>query len=124
VEEESEELLVKLKLLLGGRLVQCLANLKLLAEVKVDLPLLRLGFLLGQGEIEPLKGLKFLVELMGSSLVKLAPLFEKGVTGSQMKIRSPLEQKMVQPFVNLHAEGERFPPDDSPIFLLQMPDEE
>jgi hypothetical protein len=124
VEEESEELLVKLKLLLGGRLVQSLANLKLLAEVKVDLPLLRLGFLLGQGEIEPLKGLKFLVELMGSSLVKLAPLFEKGVTGSQMKIRSPLEQKMVQPLVNLHAEGERFPQDDSPIFLLQMPDEE
>jgi hypothetical protein len=52
--------------------------LKLLAEVKVDLPLLRLGFLLGQGEIEPLKGLKLLVELMGSSLVKLALLFEKG----------------------------------------------
>jgi hypothetical protein len=124
MEEESEELLVKLKLLLGGRLVQSLANLKLLAEVKVDLPLLRLGFLLGQGEIEPLKSLKFLVELMGSSLVKLAPLFEKGVTGSLMKIRSPLEQKMVQPLVNLHAEGERFPQDDSPIFLLQMPDEE
>jgi hypothetical protein len=41
-----------------------------------------------------------------------------------MKIRSPLEQKMVQPLVNLHAEGERFPQDDSPIFLLQMPDEE
>jgi hypothetical protein len=47
VEKESEELLVKLKLLLEGRLVQSLANLKLLAEVKVDLPLLRLGFLLG-----------------------------------------------------------------------------
>jgi hypothetical protein len=124
VEEESEELLVKLKLLLEGRLVQSLANLKLLAEVKVDLPLLRLGFLLGQGEIEPLEGLKFLVELMGSSLVKLALLFEKGVTGFLMKIRSPLEQKMVQPLVNLHAEGKRFPQDDSPIFLLQIPDEE
>jgi hypothetical protein len=47
VEEESEELLVKLKLLLERVLVQSLANLKLLAE-KVDLPLLRLEFLPGQ----------------------------------------------------------------------------
>jgi hypothetical protein len=123
VEEDSEELLAKLKLLLEGKLVRSLVNLKLLAEVKVDLPLLRLGFLLGQGEIEPLRGLKLLVELMGSSLVKLALLFEKGVTGSLMKIRSPLEQKMVQPLVNLHAEGKRFPQDGSPIFLLQMPGE-
>jgi hypothetical protein len=92
VEEESEELLVKLRFLLEGRLVQSLANLRLPAEVKVDLSLLRLGFLLGQGEIEPLGGLKLLVELMGSSLVKLALLFEKGVAGSLMKIRSPLEQ--------------------------------
>jgi hypothetical protein len=53
--------------------------------------------------------LKPVVELRGSSLVKLAPLFEQGVTGSLMKIRSPLEQKMVQPLVNLHAEGRRFP---------------
>jgi hypothetical protein len=52
VEEGSEELSVKLKLLLEGRLVQSLANLRLLAEVKVDLPL-RLGFLPGQEEIEP-----------------------------------------------------------------------
>jgi hypothetical protein len=48
VEEESEELLVKLKLLLERVLVQSLANLKLLAEEKVDLPLLRLEFLPGQ----------------------------------------------------------------------------
>jgi hypothetical protein len=48
VEEESEELLVKLKLLLERVLVQSLANLKLLAEEKVDLPLLGLGFLPGQ----------------------------------------------------------------------------
>jgi hypothetical protein len=123
VEEEFEELLAKLKLLLEERLVLSLANLELLAEVKVDLPLLRLGFLLGQGEIEPSKGLKLLVELMGSSLVKLALLFEKGVTGSLMKIKSPLEQKMVQPLVNLHAEGESFPWGDSPIFLLQIPDD-
>jgi hypothetical protein len=122
VGEESEEFLVKLKLLLEGRLVLSLANLELLAEVKVDLPLLRLGFLLVQGEIEPSKGLKLMVELMGSSLVKLALLFEKGVTGSLMKIKPPLEQKMFQPLVNLRTEGERFPQGDSPVFLLQMPD--
>jgi hypothetical protein len=122
VEEESEELLVKLKLPLERGLVQSLANLKLLAEEKVDLPLLGLGFLPDQEEIEPLKGLKLLIELMGSSLVKLALLFEKGVIGSLMKIKSPLEQKMVQPLVNLHAEGKRFLQGDSPIFLLQMPD--
>jgi hypothetical protein len=51
--------------------------------------------MLGQEEIEPLRDLKLLVELMDSSLVKLALLFEKGVTGSLMKIRSPLEQEMV-----------------------------
>jgi hypothetical protein len=118
VEEESEELLVQLKLLLERVLVQSLANLKLLAEEKVDLPLLRLGFLPGQWEIEPLKGLKLLVELRGLSLVKLALLFEKGVIGSLMKIRSPLEQKMVQLLVNLHAEEERYPQGDSPVFLL------
>jgi hypothetical protein len=95
LEEEPEELLVMLKLLLERELVQSLANLKHLAEEKVDLPLLGLGFLPGQEEIEPLKGLKLPVESMGSSLVKLALLFEKGVTGSLMKIKSPLEQKMV-----------------------------
>jgi hypothetical protein len=119
VEKESEETLAKLKLRLEGKLVQSLVDLKLLAEKKVDLSLLRLGFLFGQEEIEPLKGLKLLVELMGSSLVKLALLFEEGLTGSLMKIKSPLEQKMVQPLVNLHAEGERFPQGHSPIFLLQ-----
>jgi hypothetical protein len=119
VEKESEETLAKLKLRLEGKLVQSLVDLKLLAEKKVDLSLLRLGFLFGQEEIEPLKGLKLLVELMGSSLVKLALLFEEGLTGSLMKIKSPLEQKMVQPLVNLHAKGERFPQGHSPIFLLQ-----
>jgi hypothetical protein len=116
-----EEISVKLKLPLEGRLVHSLANLRLLAEVKVDLPLLGLGFLPGQEEIEPLKGLKLLVELMGSSLVKLALLLEKEVTGSLMKVKSPLEQ-MVQPLVNLHAEREGFPQDDSPTLLLQIPD--
>jgi hypothetical protein len=108
-EQEFEGPLAKLELLLEGKLVHSLANLRLLAEVKVDLPLLRLEFLLDQGEIESLKGLKFLVELMDSSLVKLVPLFEKGMTGSLMKMKYPLEQKMVQPLVNLHAEGKRFP---------------
>jgi hypothetical protein len=124
VERESEEILAKLKLLLEGKLVQSLANLRLLAEVKVDLSLLRLGFLLGQGEIEPLEGLKLLVELMGLLLVKLTLLLEEGVIGSLMKIRSLLEQKVVQPLVDLYAEGKRFPQDGSPIFLLQMLDEE
>jgi hypothetical protein len=82
--------LAKLKLPLEGKLVQSLVKLRLLAKVKVDLPLLRLGFLPGQVEIEPLKGLKLPVELMGSSLVKLALLFEKGATESLMKIKSPL----------------------------------
>jgi hypothetical protein len=123
VEEESEELLVKLKLLPGGKLVQSLANLRLLAEVKMDLSLLRPGFLFGQGKIA-LEGLKLLVELMGSLLVKLALLLEEGVIGSLMKIRSLLEQRVVQPLVNLYAEGKKFPQDGSPTFLLQMPDEE
>jgi hypothetical protein len=47
VEEDSEEFLAKLKLLLKGKLVQSLMNSRLLAEMKVDLSLWRLGFLLG-----------------------------------------------------------------------------
>jgi hypothetical protein len=124
VEKESEELLAKLKLLLEGKLVQSLVNLRLLAEVKVDLSLLRLGFLLGQGEVEPLEGLKLLVELMGLLLVKLALLLEERVIGSLVKLRSLLEQKMVQPLVNLYVEERRFPQDGLPIFLLQISDGE
>jgi hypothetical protein len=45
VKEESEELLAKLRFLFERVLVQPLADLKLLAEEEVDLPLLRLGFL-------------------------------------------------------------------------------
>jgi hypothetical protein len=48
VKEESEKLLAKLRLLFERVLVQSLANLKLLAEEGVDLPLLWLGFLSGQ----------------------------------------------------------------------------
>jgi hypothetical protein len=40
VEEEPEEFLVELKFPLEGRLVHSLASLRLLAEVKMDLPLL------------------------------------------------------------------------------------
>jgi hypothetical protein len=43
----KEELLAKLKLLFE-RVLQSLADLKLLAEEEVDLPLLRLGFLPGR----------------------------------------------------------------------------
>jgi hypothetical protein len=57
---------------------------------------------------------------MGSSLVRLVLLKER--IGSLMKIKSPLEQRMVQLLVNSHAEGKRFPQGDSPIFLLQVPD--
>jgi hypothetical protein len=120
VGKEPEELLAKLKLLLEGKLVQSLVDLRLLAEVKMDLSLLRLRSLLGQGEIEPLEGLKLLVELMGSCLMKLALLLEKGMTGSLMKIRSLRGQRMVQHLVNLYVEGKIFPRDGLPIFLLQI----
>jgi hypothetical protein len=66
--------------------------------------------------------LKPLVGLRGSTLVKLAPLFEQGVTGSLMKIRSLLEQKMAHLLVNLHVEEQGYPQGDSPVFLLRIPD--
>jgi hypothetical protein len=117
VEEESEEFLAKLKLLLVGKLVQSLVNLRLLAEMKVDLSLVRLEFLLGQGGIEPLGSLKLLVGLKGSFLVKLELLLEEGVIGSLVKLRSLLEQEMVEPLVNLER---KFSWVDSPMFLLQI----
>jgi hypothetical protein len=40
-----------------------------------------------------------------------------------MKIKSLLEQGMVQPLVDLYAEGKKFPRYGSLIFLLQIPDE-
>jgi hypothetical protein len=79
VEEEYEEFLAKLKLLLEGKLVQSLVNLKLLAEMKVDSCLVKLGFLLGKGEIESLESFKLLVGLMGSFLVNLELLLEERV---------------------------------------------
>jgi hypothetical protein len=96
--------------------------LELLAEEGVDLPLLRLGFLPGQWGIEPLKGLKPLVGLKGSSLVKLTPLFEQGVTESLMRMRSLLEQKTAQLLMDLHVEDQGYPQDDSLVFLMRIPD--
>jgi hypothetical protein len=96
-EEESEELFAKLKLLLEGKLVQSLVNLRLLAE------------------------------LMGSFLVKLALLFEEEVIGSLARLKFLLDQEMIEALVNLdlkHAEERRSLQDGSPMFLLQMPDEE
>jgi hypothetical protein len=64
-----------------------------------------------------LKDLKSLVGLKDSSLVRLVSLFEQGVTGSLMRMRSLLEQ-MAQPLVDFHVEGQGYLQDDSPVFLL------
>jgi hypothetical protein len=121
VKEEPEEFLAKLRLLFEKVLVQSLAYLKLLAEEEVDLPLLWLGFLLGQQGIEPLEDWKPLTGLRGSSLVKLVPLFEQEVIGSLMKMRT-LPGQMVQLLVGLHTKDQGYPQDDSPVFLLRMSD--
>jgi hypothetical protein len=75
--------------------VQSLVNLKLPAEVKVDL-----------------------------FLVKLELLLEEEVSGSLVRLKFLLEKEMVEPLVNLdlkHAEGRKSPQVDSPVFLLQIP---
>jgi hypothetical protein len=59
--------------------------------------------------------------LKDSSLVKLVPLFEQGVTGSLMRMKSLLE-KMAQLLVDLHVEDQGHPKDDAPVFLLRIPD--
>jgi hypothetical protein len=119
--------LAKLKLLLEGKLVQSL-NLKLLGGVKVDSSLGRLEFLIGKGKIEPFGSLKLLVGLkMGSFLVKLELLLEEEVIGSLAKLKFLPEQEVIEALVNLdlrYAEGRKSPQDGSPMFLLQMPDEE
>jgi hypothetical protein len=126
-EEEFEEFLAKLKLLLEGKQVQSL-NLKLLAGMKVDSSLVKLEFLFGKGEIESLESLKLLVGLkMGSFLVRLELLLEEEVIGSLAKLKFLLEQEVIEALVNLdlkHGEERRSPQDGSPMFLLQMPDEE
>jgi hypothetical protein len=123
-EEKSEEFLAKLKLLLEGRLVQSLVNLKLLAEVRMDSSLVRQEIFFGEGMIGSLESLKLLVGLkMGSFLLKLELLLEDGVIGFLVKLKFLLEKEMVEPLVNLdlkHAEGRRSPQVDSPILLLQI----
>jgi hypothetical protein len=116
----KEELLAKLRLLFERVLVQPLANLKLLAGEEVSLPLLWWGFLPGQWGIEPLKDLRSLVGLKGSSLVRLVSLFEERVTEFLMRMRS-LFEKVAQPLVDSHVEGQGYPQDDSPVFLLRTP---
>jgi hypothetical protein len=44
------------------------------------------------------------------------------VSGSLMKIKSLLEQKMAQLLVNLHVEEQRYPHGDSSVFILRIPD--
>jgi hypothetical protein len=68
-----------------------------------------------------LKDLKSLVGLKSSSLVRLVSLFEQGVIESLMRMRSLLEQ-VAQPLVDFHVEGQGYPQDDSPVFLLPVPD--
>jgi hypothetical protein len=124
VNKESDEFLAKLKLLLEGKLVLSLVNLRLLDEIKVDSFLVRLELLPNQG-IEPLGRLKLLVGLMGSFLVKLALLFEEEVIGSLARLKFLLDQEMIEALVNLdlkHAEERRSLQDGSPMFLVQMPD--
>jgi hypothetical protein len=68
-----------------------------------------------------LKDLKSLVGWESSSLVRLVSLFEQGMIESLMRMKSPLEL-VAQPLVDLHVEGQGYPQDDSPVFLLQMSD--
>jgi hypothetical protein len=56
-----------------------------------------------------------------SSLVRLVSLSEQGVIESLMKIKSLLGQ-VAQPLVDLYVEGQGYPQDDLPVFLLQIPD--
>jgi hypothetical protein len=54
-------------------------------------------------------------------------LVQEGVVGSLAKLKFLLEQEMVESLVNLdlkYAEGRRSPQVGSPVFLLQIPDEE
>jgi hypothetical protein len=77
--------------------VEFLADLRLLAEVEVD-----------------------------SSLVKLELILEKGMIESLVKLRFLLGEKMFGPLVNLglkHVEEKKPAHIDSPMFLLQMPNE-
>jgi hypothetical protein len=78
--------------------VQSLVDLKLLAEVKMD-----------------------------SSLVKLELLLERGLIESLVKLMFLPQEEMFEPLENLelkHDQGKRYPQVDSPMFLLQVKNEE
>jgi hypothetical protein len=76
--------------------------------------------------VEFLVDLKLLAEVrMDSSLVRLELLLERGIE-SLVKLRFLLGEKMFGPLVNLglkHVEEKKPPQIDSPMFLLQMPNE-
>jgi hypothetical protein len=77
--------------------VQFLVHLKLLAEVK-----------------------------MGSSLVKLGLLLERGIIESLVKLRFLPEEEMFGPLVNLglkHVDEKKPPQIGPPMFLLRIPNE-
>jgi hypothetical protein len=77
--------------------------------------------------VEFLVDLKLLAEVkMDPSLVKLELLHERGMIVSLVKLRFLLGEKMFGPLVNLdlkHVEEKKPPQIDSPMFLLQMPNE-
>jgi hypothetical protein len=78
--------------------VQSLVDLKLLAEVKMD-----------------------------SSLVKLELLLERGMIESLVKLMFLPQEEMFEPLENLdlkHDQGKRSPQVHSPMFLLQVINEE
>jgi hypothetical protein len=77
--------------------------------------------------VEFLVHLKLLAEVkMDSSLVKLELLLDKGMIESLVKLRFLLGEKLFGPLVSLdlkHVEEMKPLQIDSPMFLLQMPNE-
>jgi hypothetical protein len=74
--------------------------------------------------VESLVGLKLLAEeKMDLSLVKLELLLVEGMIESSVKLKFLLEEKIVGPLVKLdlkHVEEKNFPQVGSPMFLLQI----
>jgi hypothetical protein len=63
---------------------------------------------------------------MGSSLVKLGLLLERGIIESLVKLRFLPEEEMFGPLVNLglkHVDEKKPPQIGPPMFLLQIPNE-
>jgi hypothetical protein len=113
----------KLKLLCERVLMQFLATRELLAGEEMGSPLLRLMFLPGQWEIEPLEDLMAPVGWENLPLERLVFLSEQGVIESLMKMRFLLGQ-MAQPCVDLLVEILGHPQVDPPLFPLKIPDQE